>query len=71
MLHYFIIHKHDNSNENIVHKEQCKALPHLSELNYLGMFSTPTDAMNEAKERFVDINACKFCLPHYYSRNSK
>ncbi len=71
MLHYFIINKHDSPNENIVHKEHCKALPSLSELSYIGMFSTSSEAMCEAKEKFVDVNGCKFCLPHYYHKSCK
>lgn len=60
----------DNPNHNHeVHKEACSKLPSPSNREFLGIFSTSREALDEAKRRhpsWHDIDGCRICCPEIH-----
>ena len=62
VMDYYYVNKNAQSNgDHEVHKATCNYLPSDENRKYLGLFSTCTEAVREAKQTYLKSNGCYYC----------
>lgn len=62
MKNFFFVNNQPQqpNGEHIVHTRDCWVLP--NDRKYIGRFPTFDDALEGAKEYFLNIGSCSYCL---------
>lgn len=66
MDHYYVNDHAQSTGEHEVHKEGCSFFP--SDRTYLGYFFSCQGAIDEAKNKYADVDGCAFCCPDCHTR---
>lgn len=67
--HYYINHNEQANGDHEVHHSECRWLPAIDNRTYLGYFSSSSQAINTARQKFPGwrINGCYFCCPESHT----
>lgn len=66
MYNHYYVNKQTTGNPNYnheVHKESCPYLPSVLNREYLGYYSTCSEAIEKAKENYSNVDGCAVCCP--------
>ncbi|MCP3964919.1 MAG: hypothetical protein GY750_11045 [Lentisphaerae bacterium] len=65
MKKHYSISKGSKEDQHEVHTEGCKYLPDVFNREYLGYYSTPQEAVDEANLRHGSTQGCGYCCTEY------
>jgi hypothetical protein len=58
---YYVNKQAQSNGDHEVHESTCSYLPSASNLLYLGVFTTCSDAVKEAKKTYSQADGCYWC----------
>lgn len=61
MLRYYVNKKPQSSGEHEVHTDGCSYMPDKNNREALGFFSSCKPAVQEAEERYRNVDGCGHC----------
>lgn len=65
---YYLNVKPQETGEHEVHNEFCPWLKFTAKLKYLGDFNSCTEAVEEARKYYSNIDGCKACSSECHTR---
>jgi hypothetical protein len=67
-MKYYVNKNAQSTGEHEIHVEGCWWLPDTKNLQYLGVFFRPEDALAEAKKYYSDVDGCEHCCPSIHTK---
>ena len=61
MASYYVNQNAQDNGDHEVHTGGCSHMPEEENQTYLGEFWTCTDAVEEAKKYYTQVNGCYYC----------
>lgn len=61
MKNYYVNKNAQINGDHEVHTQECSFLPKLENRTYLGLFSSCSGAVDEAKKKYAKTNGCYYC----------
>lgn len=61
MSRYYVNMNAQNNGDHEVHTTGCNWMPDLANRIYLGVFSTCSPAVREARKHYSQVNGCYYC----------
>ena len=68
MDHYFVNTKLSQKGIHEVHVDGCEHIPNVTRRNYLGLYESSTEAINDAGKIFSNTKACSHCIENEHIR---
>ncbi len=67
-MKYYVNKIAQSTGEHEVHAENCIYLPQYPNRLYLGTFTSPREAVEEAKKYYAEVDGCYFCCYPAHTR---
>ena len=67
-MKYYVNKIAQSTGEYEVHAENCIYLPQYPNRLYLGTFTSPREAVEEAKKYYAEVDGCYFCCYPAHTR---
>lgn len=65
---YYVNKSAPSTGEHEVHTSDCNYIPEPENRTYLGKFDTCQDAINKAKEYYINVDGCYYCARECHTR---
>lgn len=68
MEYYYVNSNPQLTGEHEVHKSNCERLPNTRNCIQLGWFYRGSDALNEARRYYDNVDGCYYCSPEIHRK---